>query len=110
MFNKLTRRNIGHAYNNVKNFLGSAYHHTRGFVSEVDKTVKYGRVIYGALAPVIESALGSQHFNKVNKNVMKGLSDYENVRNTVMEGHERVLNQTSNVISNLKKHNISIGL
>ena len=109
VFTKLTRRNVGHAFNNVRNFLGNAYHQTRGFLSEVDKTVKYGRVIYGALAPVVESALGSQHFNKLNKNVIKGLSDYENVRNTVMEGHEHTLNQASNVISNLK-HNISIGL
>ena len=110
MFNKLSKRHVGHAFNNIKNFLGNAYHQTRGFLSEVDKNIKYGKVIYGAVAPIIESALGNQHFSTLNKNIIKGLTDYENVRNQVMEAHEHGLNQATQVVSNLKKNNINIGL
>jgi hypothetical protein len=45
-----------------------------------------------------------------NSHVMKALSGYDNIRNNVMEKHERVVNDINKVKKNLSKKNITLDL
>ena len=43
---KLSRHNIRHAFNKTKTFVGKAYNHTKGFLSDLDSGVRVARDIY----------------------------------------------------------------
>ena len=62
--------------------------------------------VYSIAAPVIEHMGGS----KVNKNVIKAMGGYEQVRNKVMDVHDTVFNNVNQVAGELKKANIRIGI
>jgi hypothetical protein len=104
MFGKISRRDVAHHLNRAKNFLGSAYHQTRNFLGDVDHGVRTFKQIYGALAPVLES----YGVNPANKHVMKALNGYDNIRNNVMENHDRVINDVNNIKNNLVKKKVNL--
>ena len=51
MFNKLTRKHIVHGLGKAKNFIGSAYNHTKNFLGNVDHGDRVLKHVYGAIAP-----------------------------------------------------------
>jgi len=102
MFGKITKQHVAHHFNQAKNFLGNAYHHTKNFLGDIDSGVKTFKTIYGALAPVLDS-YGIQ---SNNKHVMKALTGYDTIKNHVVEGHDRVMNDINTVKNNLVKKNV----
>ena len=50
--NKITRKSISDAYRHVKHHIGHAYRQTKNFLGDVDKGVKYGKLIYNTISPV----------------------------------------------------------
>jgi hypothetical protein len=58
------------------------------------------------LKPVMEHSVTGQ----VNKNMMKGISGYEQIRNKVMETAETPIQHVNQVKSGIKKTKVSIGL
>ena len=103
MFGKISRRDVAHHFHRAKNFLGNAYRHTRNFLGDVDHGVRTFKHIYGAIAPVLES----YGVNPANKHVMKALTGYDNIRNNVLEHHDRVVNDVNNIKNNLVKKNVN---
>ena len=93
MFGKISRRDVARHFHRAKNFLGNAYHHTRNFLGNVDHGVRTFKHIYGAIAPALES----YGVNPASKHVMKALTGYDNIRNNVLEHHDRVVNDVNNV-------------
>ena len=103
MFGKVTKQSLQHHFNRAKEFLGNAYHHTKRFVGDIDHGVRTFKDVLGAVAPVLES----YGVNPANQHVMKALSGYDNVRNQVMEGHERVMNDYNTVKDSLAKKKVN---
>ena len=103
MFGKITRHHVQHHFNKAKEFIGNAYHHTKNFLGDIDSGVRTFKHVYGALAPVLES----YGVNSGNRHVMKALTGYDNVRNQVMEGHDRVMNDYNNVKDTLAKTKVN---
>ena len=101
MFGNITKQNVAHHFNQAKSFLGSAYHHTKNCLGDVDHGVRTFKQIYGAVAPVLES----YGVNPANKHVMGALNGYDTIRSNVLENHDRVINDVNKVKNNLvKKH------
>ena len=107
---KLNRHSIRRAYNNSKRYLGNAYHHTKGQLGDIDSGVGTAKQIYSIAQPLISSLMNQKDFEKGNTHVIKALSGYEDIRNTVMDTHETAQNHYNNIIGDLKKKNIDIGL
>ena len=93
MFGKITKRDVYHHFSKAKECLGNAYNHTKNFLGDVDQGVRTFKEIYGAVAPVLES----YGIKPDNKHVIKALSGYDNIRNSVMENHDRVINDIHKV-------------
>jgi len=110
MFGKLNSNTIRQGFKKGKAFLGNAYHKTKSFLGDVDSGVKLAKDIFSILQPAAKSLLGNTNVGNVNKHVVKALSGYENMRSKVMETDENVNHHVSNIIGDLKKKNINIGL
>ena len=105
MFGKISHHQVAHHFSKAKQLLGSAYHQTKNFLGNVDHGIRTFKHIYGAVAPVLES----YGVNPANKHVMKALTGYDNIRNSVMENHDKVLNDINTVkheLSNKKQINL----
>ena len=110
MFGKLNSNMIRQGFKQGKAFLGKAYHKTKSFLGDVDSGVRLAKDIFSILQPAAKSLLGNTNVGNVNKHVVKALSGYENMRSKVMETDENVNHHVSNIIGDLKKKNINIGL
>ena len=110
MFGKLNSNTLRQGFKQGKAFLGNAYHKTKSFLGDVDSGVRLAKAIFSILQPASKALLGNTNAGHVNKHVVKALSGYENMRSKVMETDENVNHHVSNIIGDLKKKNISIGL
>ena len=106
---KLNRQTLWHAYHKTKNFVGQAYNHTKGMLSDLDMGVRVARDIYSIASGPMEALLG-ENYKKGNKYVMNALSGYEDIRSKVMDTDENIKNHYNQVVGVLKKKNIWIGL
>jgi len=104
MFGKITKQQGNHHFNRAKDFLGNAYNKTKNFLSDIDHGVKTFKSIYNVVAPVLDSyGLNASK----NNHVMKALTGYDNIRNNIIEKHDRVINDAQKVKNNLAKKNIN---
>lgn len=110
MYGKLNRAYLTHSFNTAKHFLGRKYNETKHFIHNVDQGYQLAKKVYSVLSPTIEALAGGGNFSKINQHAMKAISNYENVRNKVMDAHSEATKHVDNVVSNLKKANVSIGL
>jgi hypothetical protein len=76
--------------NRAKNFLGTAYHHTKSFLNDVDHGVKTFRHVYNVVEPFINKY--SNNNNKLHAPVQKALNGYESIKSKVLEA-DNDLNQ-----------------
>ena len=53
---------------------------------------------------------GNENVSKINKHAMKAISGYDNIRQSVMAGHDQAKAHINQTVSNLKKAGVSIGL
>ena len=106
---KITRHNIHANLRRAKNMLGGAYHHTKSILGDIDHGVRVAKTLYGAFSPVLDSLMGDK-YKMMNNNVMKALSGYDGIRNTVMTGHDEIQHNVNQVTSNLKKSGVNLML
>ena len=70
-------------------------------MGDVDSGVKTFKNIYSVVAPVLDSyGLNASE----NTHVMKALSGYDDIRNNIIEKHDRVVNDVKKVKNNLVKN------
>ena len=103
---KFTKEAFHRTFSKVKNHLSNGYHKTKEFIGHIDNGVKVAKHVYAALAPSIEH-YGGGH---LNKHVIKGLGGYEQLRNKVMDTHGTAVNHVNQVVGQLKKGGIHIGI
>ena len=101
---KITRQHLANSFNRAKNFIGTAYNNTKNVLSNVDNGARLFKHIYGAAQPIIDQYVG--HNNNLNKNIIKALSGYDNIRNQAMEAHDGIENNINSLRNNLAKKNI----
>ena len=109
MLGKLNRNNIRNAFHKTKGFVGRAYNHTKGFLSDLDSGINVAKNIYSIASGPLESMLG-EDFKKGNKYVMNAMKGYEDIRSKVMDSDENIKNHYNAIVGDLQKKNINIGL
>ena len=85
MFGKLNRQTIHHHFNKAKNFLGNAYHQTKGFLNDVHHGVNTFKSTDQEVKPYKEKYAGKHTHNKLEYNVNRALTGYDNIRSKVVE-------------------------
>jgi hypothetical protein len=101
MFGKLTKQTLTNAFHNTKKHLGSAYHHTKHVLGAIDHGVRIAKTVYGAISPYIDELGGGG----IHKHAIKAIGDYENIRNKVMDTHDKGEKIYSDINKKLsKKH------
>ena len=106
MFGKFLQHDLKRSLINVKNHLSNGYNQSKRFCGQIDSGMSTAKKIFGVLAPVIEQ-YGGGHFNK---QAIKALGGYEQIRGKVVDEHEGAKRQYDNVVSGLAKQGIGIGL
>ena len=109
MFGKINKKTVGNALLSAKSFLTNAYSQGKRFAGDMDLGIKTAKTLYSVFTPMLESALGP-NFPKLNKNIMKGIDNYEQVRHKVMTTDEGIKDNINNIRGKLKQGNIDIGL
>ena len=102
MFGKLNKHHFNSLYNNTKRHIGTAYTHAKNILGNIDHGVNAGRTMFGVLQPYIEQ-LG-QH--NINKNAIKALSYYDDIKNRVVDTHDKAENTYNDITDCLKRKNI----
>ena len=77
------------------------------FLGDIDTGVKTFKNIYSIVAPVLDS----YGVNASNNNyISKALTGYDNIRNNVIQNHDRVMNDINTVKTNLSNKNVKFDL
>ena len=102
MFHKM---NFGKRFNNVKNFIGQGYHHGKRFLGHLDNAYRTGAEIYTALQKVAPETIGhaNKHLNKLDSN-------YNNIKNKVLDAHGQAEHHINDISGKLRSKNIHIGI
>jgi hypothetical protein len=103
---KFNKEAFHRTFSNVKNHLSKGYHKTKEFLGNVNHGMNVAKQVYAAMAPAIEH-YGGGH---INKHVIKGLGAYEQMRNKVMDSHGTAANHVNQIVGQLKKGGIHIGI
>ena len=110
MFGKVSQDYVRNNFIKAKHIIGNKYVEGKRLLHNIDSGVRVAKKVYSAVAPVINSLAGNENFSKINKHAMKAISGYDNIRQSVMDGHEQAEEHITQTFSNLKKQGISIGL
>jgi hypothetical protein len=102
MFGKLSRHHFNSIYNNTKKHIGNVYTHTKHVLGHIDNGINMGRTVFSVLQPYIEQ-LGQ---NNINKNTMKALSYYDDIKKRVVDTHDKAENALQDIGDKLKRKNI----
>lgn len=103
MFGKI---NIHRHIKNAKNIFNHGYSQVKNIAHNVDSSVSLAKKVYSILAPQIQQIAGDKGFEKINKTMINRLTDYENIKNKVQHVEDNV----ANVVGNLQKNKINLGL
>ena len=112
-FGQKLKSGIMSGINFTKNLLQKTYHHGKQALGILDKGVKTGAGIYDAIRPALQNLAPEsmqQGLNKLNTHVERAQDKYNTLRNKIDQGEQKVVSNIGQVIGNLKKKNIGIGL
>ncbi len=87
---KLNRQNLTRMLNNARHGLYRGYHHTKNILGNIDHGVSVAKQLYATFEPLIKVVAGNHHHRELNNQVMHGLSQYESIRNTVIDADHHV--------------------
>ena len=77
-------------------------HTQKIFYGNIDHGIHVGRTVFSVLQPYIEQ-LGQ---NNINKNVMKGLTYYDDIKNRVIDTHDKAENTLNDITDKLKRKSL----
>jgi hypothetical protein len=97
--------NFAKHFNNVKNFIGQGYHHGKRFLSHLDHAYRTGKDIYQMIEPSLQH-MAPETAGKANKHFNKMDSNYNSIRDKVVDAHAHV----NDIAGKLKSKNIHIGI
>ena len=89
-------------FGNMKNFLGNAYTTTKKTLGSLDSMFGDAKKIYGVVAPAIKDLAPAQAqggLATLEKNVMRGIQGYENIRNRIDAAESSAISKVGEVMS-----------
>ena len=114
---KINKQTLSNAVTGVKNGFRSAVGHAVKFASTLPRHYQTARKMLGDVNEaystakkaysVLEPMVGNP---SINKHVMKAVSNYEAIRNKVMDTHDTVVNNIEQARSGLKKAGVRAGV
>ena len=114
---KINKQTLSNAVTGVKNGFRSAVGHAVKFAASLPKHYQTARKMLGDVNDayttakkaysVLEPMVGNPG---INKHVMKAVSNYEAIRNKVMDTHDIVVNNIEQARSGLKKACVRAGV
>ena len=87
MFEKFSHLSFRRTLQNVKNHLGNGYNHVKNIAHHIENGFQVAKHVYSVLEPHIRQAAGNNH---IHGHAMKAINGYENIRNKVMDGNNKV--------------------
>ena len=106
---KLSKQHIRNTIAKTRHMANKAYRYEKGLAKDIDQGVRTFKDVYSVLNPALSSMFGD-HMKGVSKHVMKGLTGYENIKNQVMNTEENIKHHYNQVVGDLNKKKIDIGL
>ena len=106
MFHKM---NFGKHIHHVKNFLGQGYHHGKRFLGHLDHAYRTGKEIDKIVEPALQQ-LAPETTGKANSHLNRLDSNYNSIKNKVMDTHDKVEYHANDILGKLKHKNIHIGI
>ena len=98
--NKLRKEHIIKAFNNTRNFLGSAYSHGKNILGSIDNGIKIAKHAYGVISPLLDK-YANNHNNSINKSAMNAVESYDDIKHTTLETHDNLYNDYNVIKQNL---------
>ena len=96
------RTAVGHAVK-FASTLPRHYHSAKKMLGDVNDAYTTAKKAYSVLEPMVGNP-------GINKHVMKAVSNYEAIRNKVMDTHDTVVNNIEQARSGLKKAGVRAGV
>ena len=93
---KINKHNMQQLFRKVKSHLSSGYSHAKNILHDVDDGVRTFKDVYRHIEPIISELAGRQRHRAINNDVIHGLSQYENIRNKLIDVDHHV-NQVAHV-------------
>jgi hypothetical protein len=87
MFEKFSHHSFRRTLQNVKTHLGNGYNHLKKIANHIDNGFQVAKHVYSVLEPHLRHVAGN---NNLHGHAMKAIHGYENIRNKVMDGNQRV--------------------
>ena len=89
MFRKLKANDLHRFINQSKRFFHGAYSGTKNIFKDIDSGINLAKEVYSILSPVISDVAGV-NLSKLDNAVGKGIGGYNDVRNKVIDSHDKV--------------------
>ena len=87
---KLNRQNLTRMLNNARHGLSRGYHHTNNILDNIDQGVTVAKQFHATFERLLAAVAGNHHHLALNTQVMHGLSQYEHIRNKVVDVDQHV--------------------
>ena len=101
MLGKLNKHHFQSLYNNTKRHIGTAYTHAKYILGNIDHGMNIGKTIFSVIHP----HLGNMGQSHINKNTMKALSYYDDIKHSVVDTHDNVQTGLNDIAGKLKRKN-----
>ena len=99
---------LGHGYAKTKDFLGKGYAKGKEILGKINDGYGHAKQIYDVIAPLVDQYLPANTSRKIQDTVHKGMSEYENIREKVINKHDNIKDNLNNIVGHLKKGKINI--
>ena len=80
--------------------VGEAYSKSKHGLNNIDNGIRIGKHIYSSTSPLLDEHLG-KHSKAIHDNVMHGISKYDDIKNSVVEHHDNLYIDYTNVTHKL---------
>jgi hypothetical protein len=99
---------LGHGYAKTKDFLGKGYAKGKEILGKLNDGYGHAKQIYDAVSPLVDKYLPSNTSKTIKDAVNKGMSEYENIREKVIDKHDHIKDNLNDIVGHLKKHKIKV--
>lgn len=90
--------------NHVKGFLNNSYHIGKKLLRNIDEAYTIGKQIYSSAQPLLKEFVPETTRKSIDETLMKGVTNYENLRSRVMDIDSKVADKMGEVKNNLNSN------
>ena len=94
---------LGHGYAKTKDFLGHSYAKGKEILGKINDGYGHAKQIYDVVSPLLDQYLPTQTNHAIKNTVNKGMNEYENLRNKVIDKHDNIKDNINNIVGHFKQ-------